>query len=167
MLALGLILNIVGIGLFCWLVFILAVYALPFFVGLGTGLAAFHAGAGITGTLLAGVAAAVVTIAFARTSLAIAPSGILRAAIAATFVVPAGIAGYHLVFGVSQLAVPSLLWREIIALFGATFVAMTAWMRISAFTDPHPIEPGGALGNKPHSVLRGPRARHHPSPHRR
>ena len=30
MLALGLLLNTVGIGLFCWLIFTLAVYALPF-----------------------------------------------------------------------------------------------------------------------------------------
>jgi hypothetical protein len=32
MLALGLLLNTVGLGLFCWLIFTLAVYALPFFV---------------------------------------------------------------------------------------------------------------------------------------
>jgi hypothetical protein len=32
MLALGLVLNTVGIGSFCWLIFALAVYALPFFV---------------------------------------------------------------------------------------------------------------------------------------
>ena len=32
MLALGLVLNIAGVGLFCWLIFTLAVYALPFFV---------------------------------------------------------------------------------------------------------------------------------------
>jgi hypothetical protein len=31
MLALGLLLNFAGIGLFCWLIFTLAVYALPFF----------------------------------------------------------------------------------------------------------------------------------------
>ena len=34
MLALGLLLNFAGIGLFCWLIFTLAAYALPFFVGL-------------------------------------------------------------------------------------------------------------------------------------
>jgi hypothetical protein len=31
MLALGLLLDTVGIGLFCWLIFTLAVHALPFF----------------------------------------------------------------------------------------------------------------------------------------
>ena len=34
MLVIGLILSGFGIGLFCWLIFTLAVYALPFFVGL-------------------------------------------------------------------------------------------------------------------------------------
>ena len=38
MLALGLLLNIVGIGLFCWLIFTLAVYALPFFVAINAGI---------------------------------------------------------------------------------------------------------------------------------
>ncbi|MGY3442798.1 hypothetical protein [Bradyrhizobium sp. USDA 4473] len=32
MLAIGLVLNTLGIGLFCWAIFTLAVYALPFFV---------------------------------------------------------------------------------------------------------------------------------------
>ena len=37
MLALGLLLNTVGIGLFCWLIFTLAVYALPVFVAINAG----------------------------------------------------------------------------------------------------------------------------------
>ena len=32
MLALGLLLNTVGLGVICWLIFTLAVYVLPFFV---------------------------------------------------------------------------------------------------------------------------------------
>jgi hypothetical protein len=39
MLALGLVLNTLGIGLFCWAIFALAVYALPFFVALLIGTA--------------------------------------------------------------------------------------------------------------------------------
>jgi hypothetical protein len=49
MLVIGLILSMFGIGLFCWLIFTLAVYALPFFVGLTAGMAAFHSGAGVIG----------------------------------------------------------------------------------------------------------------------
>ena len=44
MLALGLLLNIAGIGVFCWLVFTLAVYALPFLVAINAGTWAFHNG---------------------------------------------------------------------------------------------------------------------------
>ena len=57
MLALGLLLNFAGIGLFCWLIFMLAVYALPFFVGLYVFMLALHGGAGILGAPLAGIAA--------------------------------------------------------------------------------------------------------------
>ena len=42
MLIIGIILSVFGIGFFCWLLFTLAVYALPFFAGLTAGLAAFH-----------------------------------------------------------------------------------------------------------------------------
>jgi hypothetical protein len=52
MLVIGLILNVFGIGLFCWLIFTLAVYALPFFVGLSAAMAAFHSGAGVVGALI-------------------------------------------------------------------------------------------------------------------
>jgi len=45
MLVVGLILSLFGIGLFCWLIFTLAVQPLPFFVGLTAGMAAFHGGA--------------------------------------------------------------------------------------------------------------------------
>src|ERR1700694_1507578 len=51
----GLVLSIVGLGFFCWLLFTLAVYALPFFAGLTAGLAAFHSGAGVIGALIVGV----------------------------------------------------------------------------------------------------------------
>ena len=51
MLALGLVLNTVGIGLFCWLIFALAVYAVPFFVAVSIGMLTFHSGAGVIGAL--------------------------------------------------------------------------------------------------------------------
>ena len=40
MLIIGFILSMFGVGLFCWLIFTLAVYALPFFVGLTAAMAA-------------------------------------------------------------------------------------------------------------------------------
>ena len=58
MLALGLVLNTVGIGLFCWLIFTLAVYALPFFVAIdASACRPLHSGAGVLGAPLVGIAA--------------------------------------------------------------------------------------------------------------
>ena len=62
MLVIGPILSMFGVGLFCCLIFTLAAYALPFFVGLTAGMAAFHTGAGIFGALLAGIAAGALTL---------------------------------------------------------------------------------------------------------
>jgi len=46
MLIVGVLLNIVGLGIFCWALFALATHALPFFVGMTVGIYSFQAGAG-------------------------------------------------------------------------------------------------------------------------
>jgi hypothetical protein len=51
LLVLGLILSVFGIGFFCWLIFTLIVYALPFVVGLTAGMAAFHGAQASSGHL--------------------------------------------------------------------------------------------------------------------
>ena len=142
MLALGLVLNTVGIGLFCWLIFTLAVYALPFFVAVSTGIMAFQSGAGILGAPLVGIAAGVLALAVGQVAFAIARFPILRAAIAAAFAVPAAIAGYHVVFAMSQLGMPSLAWREVFACLGAVFIGGTAWTRLAVFAEPRPLDFG-------------------------
>ena len=145
MLALGLVLNTVGIGLFCWLIFTLAVYALPFFVAVSAGLMAYQSGAGILGAPLVGIAAGGVTLAIGQSAFAIARFPILRAAIAAAFAVPAAIAGYHVVFAISQLGMPSLTWREIFACLGAVFIGGTACARLTVFAEPRPLDSGGVV----------------------
>ena len=52
MVVIGLILIVFGVGFLCWLLFMLAVYVLPFFVGMTAGLAAYHSGAGVLGALV-------------------------------------------------------------------------------------------------------------------
>src|ERR1700736_6610607 len=41
----GVLLNIVGLGIFCWALFALATQALPFFVGMTMGIYSYQAGA--------------------------------------------------------------------------------------------------------------------------
>jgi hypothetical protein len=153
MLALGLLLNTVGIGLFCWLIFALAVHALPFFVALSVGMIVFHGGAGVIGAPIVGIAAGALTLAVGQTAFAIARSLVLRAAIAVWFALPAAIAGYHVVFVMSQIGVPSLAWREVFAWVGAILIGATAWTRLTVFTEPGPSEPGRVVESTPHPLL--------------
>ena len=153
MLALGIVLNTVGLGLFCWLIFTLAVYALPFFVGLYVFMLALHGGAGILGAPLVGIAVGGMTLAIGQTAFAMTRSVITRALIAALFAVPATLAGYQVVFAMSQVGVPSLVWREIFASVAAVFIGGTAWTRLIVFTETRPLDSGSAVGNDPQPVL--------------
>ncbi|MDF0579249.1 hypothetical protein [Bradyrhizobium yuanmingense] len=143
MLALGLVLNTLGIGLFCWAIFALAVYALPFFVAVSTGTMAFHGGAGIVAAVLVGMASGALTLAVAQVAVAFSRSLILRIAIASAFAVPAALAGYHLMFGLSQIGQLSLDWREALACVGAVCIGGTAWTRLTVFTEVRPSTRSG------------------------
>jgi hypothetical protein len=136
MLVLGLILSVFGIGFFCWLIFTFIVYALPFVVGLTAGTAAFHTGAGVIGALVVGVAVGALTLFAGQIAFASVRSLILRAAIALPYAVPAAIAGYHAVLGLSQVGAPSSFWRQVFAWIGALLLGGTAWARMSLFVAP-------------------------------
>jgi len=153
MLALGLLLNIAGIGVFCWLIFTLAVYALPFFVAMNAGLWAYHSGAGVFGAPLVAVAAGGVTLAIAQIAFAMTRSLMLRAVIAGVFAVPATLAGYHACLGMAQIGVPSPVSQEIFACLGAVSIGGTAWMRLTIFTEPGALEPGRAVSGAPHPAF--------------
>ena len=145
--------NTVGIGLFCWLIFTLAAYALPFSVAVSAGMMAFHSGAGIVGASLVGVGAGAATLAIGQTVFGAMRHLILRAAFAGVFAVPAAIAGYHVVLVMSQIGVHSLAWREVFASVGAILIGRTAWTRLAVFAEPQPLEPGGMVKNTPQPVL--------------
>jgi hypothetical protein len=131
-LVLGIILSTFGIAFFCWLLFTLAVYALPFFVAMTAGFAALHSGAGFIGAIVVGI----VTLAAGQLSFAIVRSSVIRAAIALLFAVPAAVAGYHATLGLSQIAAPSHWWAEAFAFIGAVLVGATTWARMTLFADP-------------------------------
>jgi hypothetical protein len=152
MLALGLLLNIAGIGVFCWLIYTLAVYALPFFVAINAGIWAYQSGAGVLGTLLVAVAASGVTLAIVQIACATTQSLILRAVVAALFTLPATFAGYHVALSMTQFGTPSPVWREVFACLGAVFIGGTAWSRLTIFTESSLPAPGRVHGKSPHSV---------------
>ena len=151
MLALGLLLNTVGLGAICWLMFTLAVYILPLFVALNVW--AYHSGAGVLGTPLVAIAAGGMTLAIAQIAFAMTQSLIMRAIIAAVFALPATLAGYHLALAIAHLGVPSPVWQQVFACLGAVFIGGTAWTRLSILSEPRPLDSNAAVGSCPQPVL--------------
>ena len=54
MIIIGVLLNVIGLGVFCWALFALAIHALPFFVGMTVGIYSFQTGAGPFGAIVVG-----------------------------------------------------------------------------------------------------------------
>jgi hypothetical protein len=129
----GIVLGIVGLGFFCWLLFTLAVYALPFFAGLTAALAAFHGGSGVIGAFLVGILAGCATLAIGRVAFSIVRSPVIRAFVGLLYAAPAAIAGYHASLGLAQVGVPSEGWRAGFAILGAILIGGTAWTRLTLF----------------------------------
>ncbi|MDA8248420.1 MAG: hypothetical protein M0Z28_04515 [Rhodospirillales bacterium] len=136
MLITGIGLSLFGIGFLCWLMFTLAVYALPFLAGMSAGLAAYHSGAGVIGAPVVGVAAGAVTLIAGQFIFATVTSPLLRGLIALLFAAPATVAGYHATLALARLGVPAEGWREVFAVIGAIAVGATAIVRIAAMATP-------------------------------
>ena len=136
MILLGTLITIAAIGLFCWLLFTLAVFASPFFVGLTIGLWAFHTGAGVLGGLVVGVVAGGVTVGLGQASLALVPWIWARLLIIAAYTAPAVVAGYCATHGIAAMAMPSAAWQMIFSIIGAIAVGIAAFIRFTGMTPP-------------------------------
>lgn len=123
--------SVALIALLCVLAYNLAVYALPFFVGLTAAQFAWQTGsgligAGLVGLFSAGVAFGVLAVLFETIRIPI-----IRLIVALIFAAPAAVAGYALVHGITKEAVPSDIWRQIFCIAGGGFVGVSAWMRLA------------------------------------
>ncbi|TPW27713.1 hypothetical protein [Pararhizobium mangrovi] len=126
------ILTIAGLGAFCWLVFNLAVYAFPFFVGMAMGLAAYHHDTGPLGAVAIGLTSGAMTLVIGQFLFAHLRSPILRIVVAIVFAVPAAIAGYHLAYGLSGIGGTGEVWRHVLGYVGAVVIGSVAWVRVGA-----------------------------------
>jgi hypothetical protein len=134
--AIGIILGIFGLGLFCWLLFTLAVYALPFLAGLTMGFAAFHSGAGFLGALVVGILVGVTTLVLGQIVFATVRTPVIRLLIGLIYALPATVAGYQLCFAVAGVGVPAAGWQHVLAAVGAIAVGLTAFARMAFFIPP-------------------------------
>lgn len=139
MIFIGILASIAAIGGLCWLLFTLAVFALPFFAGVSAGAWAYQSGAGWLGAIIVGVVGAALTLGFGQLLLAIIRPLWIRLAIALAFVAPAALTGYHSTHGIVKHTMPSDTWQTIFSVIGAAAVGITAFVRmagIAAATGP-------------------------------
>jgi hypothetical protein len=145
MIVVGLALSLFAAGLLYWLLFTLAVYATPLFVGVTAAFAAFNHDAGVIGALIVGLAASVATLVACRVTFAVAKSPAVRCALALVFAAPAAVAGFHATLGLARIGLPSENWRDLFAVIGAIFVGCTAFVRMACMASPIPHERSIAL----------------------
>lgn len=131
MIFLGILLSVAAIGFFCWLLFTLAVFALPFFAGLSAGTWAWHTGAGWPGAIIVGIVAAGLTLGIGQVLFAIVRPMWARLLIALVFVAPAVMAGYHATHGIVKHTMPSETWQFVFSAVGAIAVGITAFIRVA------------------------------------
>ena len=148
MIIIGVLLNVVGLGVFCWALFALAIHALPFFVGMTAGIYSFQAGAGPLGAIVVGFVAGGFTLVLGQYAFSVARSPLVRLLIRLLFAVPAARAGYDVTLALAHFGIPQEWWRESFAMLGAIAVGCTAWARVSILTEPA-LSPGVAFGPSP------------------
>lgn len=131
MIILAILASFAAIGLLCWLLFTLAVFALPAFVGVTAGSWAHGTGAGIPGAILVGAVAAALTLAAGHLLIAFVRPLWLKLAVAVIFVAPAAVAGFHATHGIVKHLMPSDAWQITFSVVGAIAVGIAAFVRIA------------------------------------
>jgi hypothetical protein len=145
MIIIGVILNVIGLGAFCWALFALAIHVLPFFVGMTVGIYSYQAGAGPLGAIVVGFVAGGFVLVLGQYAFSVTRSATVRLLIRLLFAVPAASAGYDVTLALAHFGIPHEWWRESFAMLGAIAVGCTAWARLSILTEPAP-SPGVAFG---------------------
>ena len=140
MIVLGIIVSIAAIGTMCWLLFNLAVFALPFFIGLNAGIWAYGTGADWLGGILIGLIAAGLTLAVGQGLLMLVRPIWARLLIALAFVAPAGMAGFYATLGIVKHMMPSETWQIIFSVVGAVAVGVTAFLRVAGMAATGPAD---------------------------
>ncbi|QBE91360.1 hypothetical protein DRN02_004445 [Sphingomonas paucimobilis] len=116
----------------CIVAYNFAIYALPFMVGLTAFQWVYATDAGFFMSGLAAIGAALLSIGFVIAILGFAKNPALRFAALAIFAIPAAIAGYALVYGITKNAVDSAVALNILGGAGGLFIGVAAMLNLNA-----------------------------------
>lgn len=116
----------------CVIAFNFAVYALPFMVGLTTFQYVFASGAGFWMSALAALGAAILSVGFVLAVLGFAKNPYFRLVALALFAIPATVAGYALVYGITKNAIDSTVALNVLGGIGGLFIGGAAMAHLNA-----------------------------------
>lgn len=116
----------------CVLAYNFAIYALPFMVGLTAFQHVYGAGAGFLMSGLAAFGAALASVALVIAILGFARNPALRLLALAVFAIPAAIAGYALVYGVTKNATDSAILLNLLGGASGLFIGVAAMLNLNA-----------------------------------
>ena len=109
-------------------------YALPVMVAIAVARVAYATGVGLIGARIVGFLAGVASVGLLACLFVTLRSPTLRFAVALVFAIPAAIAGYALVHGVTREAVPSELWRQVFCMAaGGVCTGLSALARFANY----------------------------------
>ncbi len=138
----GSLVSLLGLGIMLWLLFILAIYALPFFAAMTVGLHLYESGSGVFEAFALGFLAGVVTLVVGQFLVAVIRNPWLQAGVTLVYAVPAAMAGYYAVYGLSGVGFNSEAFRTVLGGIGAVIIGATAWVRMGdLFGGPAEVEP--------------------------
>ena len=128
--------SITAIAVLCWLLFTLAIYALPALGGVAAGMWAYQTGAGLPGSIVVGLVGAGLVFGLAQVLILFAPAMWLKLSVALAFVAPAAVAGFHATHGIVKHLMPSETWHTVFSVIGAVAVGITAFVRVTSMAPP-------------------------------
>lgn len=116
----------------CVIAWKLAIYALPFMVGLTAFQHVSVAGGGVLISSLAAIGAALASLLLVILTLGFAQNAVLRLMALAVFAVPAVIAGYAVVHGITHNVIDSSIARNLLCGASGLIVGIAAMVNLNA-----------------------------------
>ncbi|WP_336741428.1 hypothetical protein [Aureimonas altamirensis] len=116
----------------CVIAFNLAIYALPVMAAITAAQYAWSAGAGVLMSGLSAAGAALLSVALVIAVLGFAKNPVLRLIALALFALPAVIAGYALVYGITKNAIDSALVLNLLGGIGGLAIGVSAVVNLNA-----------------------------------
>lgn len=122
--------NFAGLGLFCWLLYALAIDALAVFVALSVGVATLQSGGGLIGATALSLIGGFATFTLTRYCVFATRSRSVQLLITLLYAIPAAMAGYKVSDAFAGIGGASGNWRGTFALLGSLVIALTTRARL-------------------------------------